>query len=371
MKVLQIGKFYYPIMGGVETVAFDIAEILNQKGIVCDILCTNINHKTVYDTINGYKVFRAGIFGDVFSTQLSLKYIILLRKIINNYDILHVHLPNPLANIAIMLANIHNKKIVIHWHSDIIKQKNILKFYRPFQSWLLNKADVIIGTTQDYIENSQDLSAYQGKCVAIPIGIDPDRLCSDNELIKQIRTKYANKKIILSLGRHVYYKGLQYLIEAAKFLDEEYVILIGGEGPLTSELAHSIIANNVQNKVVLLGKIDRYELGSYFAACDLFCLPSIMKSEAFGVVQIEAMSFGKPVIATKIDGSGTSWVNKHESSGINVDIMDPVQLADAIKKITGDKALYQQYSTSARQRFTEYFHREVMLNKIIDIYKSL
>ncbi|WP_324722709.1 glycosyltransferase [Lelliottia sp. JS-SCA-14] len=371
MKVLQLAKFYYPVMGGVETVAYDIAEILNEKGIVCDILCTNINGTTVYDNVNGYKVFRAGIIGDLFSTQISFKYIEILRDIIDEYDVLHVHLPNPLANLAIMCANVKRKKIVIHWHSDIIKQKNLLKIYRPMQSWLLKKADAIIGTSEQYIQNSKDLSEYQNKCIAVPIGIDPNRLNADANIIKIIKERYFGKKIILSLGRHVYYKGFKYLIESAQYLNDEYIILIGGEGPLTNELADSIVKNNFQTKVELLGKIDRDELGSYFSACDVFCLPSIMKSEAFGVVQIEAMSFAKPVIATNITGSGTSWVNKHDSSGLNVEIMDSQQIADAVKKITIDPLLYQRYSVDAKRRFDEYFHRDVMLAQIIDIYKSL
>ncbi|EQA6224859.1 glycosyltransferase [Enterobacter ludwigii] len=371
MKVLQIGKFYYPVMGGVETVAFDITEILNQKGIQCDVLCTNTNGKTVYDTINGYKVFRAGIMGGIFSTQISLKYMTILRDIISEYDILHVHLPNPLANIAIMLANTKGKKIVLHWHSDIIKQKNLLKLYHPFQTWLLKKADVIIGTTENYIINSNDLSKYRYKCIAVPIGIDPNRLIADDLIINSIKKKFPGKKIVLSLGRHVYYKGFKYLIESAQYLDDDYIILIGGEGPLMNDLKNLIAKSNVQDKVLLLGKVDHDELGSYFAACDLFCLPSIMKSEAFGVVQIEAMSFSKPVIATNIEGSGTGWVNKHDSSGINVDIMNPMQIANAIKKITSDASLYKQFSNAAKKRFDECFHREVMLDKIIAIYKSL
>ncbi|HAP0125501.1 TPA: glycosyltransferase, partial [Escherichia coli] len=117
MKVLQIGKFFYPVRGGVETVAYDIAELLNSKKIKCDVLCTNKNQTTTIELHNGYKVYRSGIIGSAFSTQISLQYIKTLKNIIDDYDILHVHLPNPLANIAIILANTKDKKIVLHWHS--------------------------------------------------------------------------------------------------------------------------------------------------------------------------------------------------------------------------------------------------------------
>lgn len=370
MKILQLGKFYYPVMGGVETVEYDMAEVLNMRGITCDVLCTNIENSTIYEKINGYNVFRASSFGEFFSTAISLSYIRILKEIINNYDVIHVHLPNPLANIALMLCNTNDKKIVVHWHSDIIKQKYLLKIYRPFQTWLLNRADVIIGTSIKYLNESKELVRYTEKCHPVPIGIDTLRLKSKPELLDKLRNQFPEKKIVFTLGRHVYYKGFEYLIDAAKYLNDEYIILIGGVGPLFYELKIKIDDNGLNDKVRLLGRIEEEDLGSYYELCDLFCLPSILKSEAFGVVQIEAMSFGKPVVATKINGSGTSWVNEDNISGINVDIMDAHGLAEAIKYITGDETRYHKFSSGAKKRFKLHFERNVMLDKIIDIYSS-
>ncbi|EHN92029.1 glycosyltransferase [Escherichia coli] len=371
MKVLQIGKFFYPVRGGVETVAYDIAELLNSKKIKCDVLCTNKNQTTTIELHNGYKVYRSGIIGSAFSTQISLQYIKTLKNIIDDYDILHVHLPNPLANIAIILANTKDKKIVLHWHSDIIKQKYLLKLYRPFQNWLLKKADAIIGTSQNYIDNSSDLLPFRYKCIPIPIGIDPHRLLAEHHKVKKIKEKFSGKKIILSLGRHVYYKGFNYLIEAAQYLSDDYVILIGGDGPLTSVMHDRIKTLNLTNRVFLIGSIPGNDLGSYFEACDVFCLPSIMKSEAFGIVQIEAMSFGKPIVATNIQGSGTSWVNENKVSGLNVDIKNPEQIASAIYNITCESVRYREYCNSSFERFNQFFHRNVMIDHIIKLYQTL
>ena len=181
------------------------------------------------------------------------------------------------------------------------------------------------------------------------IGIDKNKLNSDTFKVDSIRKTYKNKKIIFSLGRLVYYKGFEYLIDSAKYLSEDYIILIGGIGPLYKELDNKIKLLKLENKVKLLGRIEDNDLGNYYEACDIYCLSSIVKSEAFGIVQIEAMSFSKPVIATKIKGSGVDWVNKHKESGINVNPKNGEELANAIKKIISNHNLYKKYSQGAKK----------------------
>ncbi|MDP2562090.1 glycosyltransferase [Psychrobium sp. 1_MG-2023] len=371
MKVLQVGKFYHPVSGGVESVTFDITELLNQKDIVCDVLCTDDGNNTRTDIINGYKVFRAGACFHVQSTSLSIDYIKLLRQHILNYDILHVHLPNPLATIALLFAKLEGKKIVLHWHSDIIKQKKLLTLYKPFETWMLKRADAIIGTSPVYVDCSEALSPVRAKCVDIPIGIDDGLLEADLTKVQEIKHRYSEKKIIFSLGRLVYYKGFEYLISAAKELSDEYVIVIGGTGPLEAKLKQQIISLGLQERVYLTGRIENEDLGSYFEACSLFCLPSIMKSEAFGVVQLEAMSFSKPIIATNIEGSGTSWVNEQGTSGLNVRVKDPQALAQAIENVLGDDEQYEFFCRQARERFEQSFRRETMVDKIISLYGKI
>ena len=371
MKVLQVGKFYHPVSGGVESVTFDITEVLNKRNIQCDVLCTDDDNVTRTEKMNGYKVFRAGANFKAFSTSISFDYIRQLRKIVNDYDILHIHLPNPLANIAMLLAKLNGKKIVLHWHSDIIKQKKLLLIYKPFEFWMLKRADIIIGTTKIYIDESSTLAPFKDKCIDIPIGIQSNLLISNISFVADIKGKFHGKKIIFSLGRLVYYKGFEYLISAANELSDEYVIIIGGNGPLKSKLEKQIVSLGLQDRVFLVGRIEEENLGSYFDACDLFCLPSIMKSEAFGVVQLEAMHFAKPIVATNIDGSGTGWVNEHGITGLNVAVKCPLLLAHAIKSVLSDPIQYQEYSKSARARFEKLFKREVMVDRIIDVYKNL
>ena len=368
MKILQLGKFYPPHYGGIQEVMYNLTEGLNERGIKCDVLCSNMTNEYKEETINNYKVYRTASLGLAASTSISPQMIFKLREIISGYDIIHIHHPDPMANVALLLSNHKNKKTVLHWHSDIIRQKFLLKFYLPFQSRLLKTADRIIATTPKYIEGSVFLSKYKNKCGWVPIGIPENKFKVDEKEVEKIKEKYKNKKIIFSLGRLIYYKGFEYLINSAKFLDDEYVILIGGEGPLKERLQNIIIKNALEDKVVLAGEIPFEKLGNYYKACDVFCLPSIEKSEAFGIVQIEAMSFGKPIVATKIKGSGVDWVNKDGFSGVNVEPKDPKAIAEGIKRIFEN---YDFYSKNAKIRFENTFTRDKMIDKMIKVYEGL
>jgi rhamnosyl/mannosyltransferase len=371
MKILQLGKFYPPDTGGMETALYNITEELNQRGIQCDVLCANKEKKYRNDLLNGYKVIRTSSYGIVASTSISPQMIRELKKIITNYDILHIHHPNPTANLALFMANPKKQKVVIHWHSDIIKQELELRFYKPLLIWMLKKADVIIGTSQKYIDESLQLKDFKNKCVPIPIGIKKNDIGVDENKFEEIKVRFKNKKIIFSLGRFIYYKGFEYLIESAKYLPDNYVILLGGDGELKEKYEQIIRENGLSEKVFLVGKIDQKDLGSYYEACDLFCLPSIAKSEAFGLVMVEAMSFGKPIVATKIKGSGTDWVNHNEITGLNVEPKNPEQLANAFKTILENQEIYSKFSKNAFQRYLNEFTIETEIEKLIKVYRTI
>jgi len=375
MKILQFGKFYPPDVGGIETAIYNITEELNKKGIKCDVLCSNSKREYKKEIIDRgsykYIVYRTKSYGKIASTSITPQMIFKLKEIIDNYDIIHLHHPDPMANFALFLVNPKKQKIVIHWHSDIIRQKFALKFYRPLLNWMLKKADVIIGSSTKYIEESEQLKKFKNKCVPIPYGIKKENLKINEEKIKEIKKKFENKKIIFSLGRFIYYKGFEYLIESSKYLPDDYIIVIGGDGELRKKYEKLIMNNNLLNKVFLIGKIPQTHLGSYYKACDLFCLPSIEKSEAFGLVIVEAMSFGKPVVATNIKGSGVSWVNQNGVTGLNVEPKNPKALADAIRFICENPEIYIKMSKNALKRFEEEFTVEKEILKILKIYNKL
>jgi glycosyltransferase involved in cell wall biosynthesis len=370
LRVLQFGRYFPPHIGGTENVIYDLSEGLNKKGIVCDVLCCNDTNDYVEESESGYTVIRTQTILKIGSIAISPQQIFKLRSIWRKYDIIHVHHPAPMATLALWIVN-PACKIIVYWHSDIIRQKILLFFFKPFQNWLLKKASAIVATTPEYINGSEALLKYPLKTSFIPIGIGGMANASNSEPQLEIKKQYANKKIIFSLGRLVEYKGYEYLVEAAKYLSDDYVILIGGEGRLKGKLLQQIDSNGLANRVKLLGKLSQKELPQYFMLCDLFCLSSITKNEAFGLVLAEAMSVGKPIVATRIPGSGVHWVNQDSVTGLNVEIQNGKRLAEAIKTILENPDKKLAFQRGALDRYHMFFKKEMMVHAFSQLYYKI
>ena len=365
---MQLGKFY-PIRGGVEKVAYDLTVGLSELGVDCDMMCAADHGGSRTHTINGHAgIICCRTWLKAAATMIAPAMIFALRKICGQYDIIHVHHPDPMACLALFLSG-YKGRVILHWHSDIQKQRFLLKLYRPLQSWLLRRGDLIVGTTPVYLSESPFLQKVQDKTVCLPIGVEA--MHPDSRAVEAIRSRYGHRKIVFSLGRLVAYKGYCYLIAAAKYLKDDYVVLIGGTGALKDELQKEIDELDLRGKVELLGRVSDSDLPAYYGACDVFCLSSVQKTEAFGIVQIEAMSCGKPVIATNIPQSGVSWVNRHGASGLNVPPGNAPELAKAIETVTEDGTTYRKYSDGAARRYRDLFTKEDMIKKCLNIYDTV
>jgi glycosyltransferase involved in cell wall biosynthesis len=369
MKILQVGKFY-PIRGGVEKVMYDLMLGLSEAGVRCDMLCASTeDYPASTIELNDYaKLIIVPTKLKLAATMLAPSMIMALRKIAKQYDIIHIHHPDPMASLALFFSG-YKGKVVLHWHSDILKQKTLLKLYKPLQRWLIKRADSIVGTTPVYVQQSSFLSDMQHKVDYIPIGVQA--IVVDTKQATEIRQRYNDKKLIFSLGRLVEYKGYEYLIRAAQLLSTEYQIVIGGKGPLHDQLQQLILQLGVQDRVELIGFVSDEALPAYYGACDVFCLSSIWKTEAFAIVQIEAMSCAKPIISTDIPGSGVSWVNATGQSGAVVEIADPQALADAMRQMMEDKVYYETLSIGSLNRYQMHFTREKMVDKCLKVYDEL
>lgn len=376
MRILQLGKFY-PIRGGVEKVMWILTRGLSAHKVSCDMLCARLRGDKADPAdwpIEEGNDFCFNPHGTVYcvraltkkaATMISPAMIKWLKKHKAHYDIIHIHHPDPMAALALWMSG-YKGKVVLHWHSDILSQQFLLKLYGPLQNWLVKRADVIVGTTPAYIKASPYLQDVQDKCTYVPIGIQP--VVFNQEGVDSIKRRFPGKTILLSIGRLVPYKGFSVLIKAMKYLPEKYHLIIGGMGPLKEELEALIKHEGLGDRVTLEGYIPDSTLPDYYGACSIFVLSSIMKTEAFGIVQIEAMSCGKPVVATMIPGSGVSWVNQDGVSGRNVAIEDPKAMAAAIENIDGN---YDEYSHGAKTRFDAMFTEEEMIKSIIKIYETL
>jgi rhamnosyl/mannosyltransferase len=369
MKILHIGKYYPPYFGGIEKVNYDLVESLNEDGFSTDVLCFNNQNKTQVEN-KGYNIYRTATINAAYSSPLSFSIFKHLRKIHSNYDIIHLHVPNPMGAVALQSVSFKGK-IIVHWHSDIIKQKKLKKIYRPFQEKLLQRADKIIVTTPNYLEGSDDLKPYRNKCKVIPIGISKSDFKSNELFREQLKQQYKNKKVVFSIGRLIYYKGFEHLIDSIKKLPDNIVVLIGGTGILKENLQKQIKQNRVEDKVTLLGNVPFEKLGEYYNRADIYCLPSTERSEAFGVVLIEAMSFGCPIVSTNIKGSGVAWVNRNNETGIVVEPKNSDLLAEAITRIATSSELATKFSANSLKRYNAEFTKEKMTERTIELYKTL
>lgn len=369
MKVLQLGKFF-PIRGGVEKVMYDLMLGLSEREVFCDMLCASTeDHPPCEIQINSHaKLIIVPTQIKLAATMLAPAMINKLRSVASQYDIIHIHHPDPMAALALFFSG-YKGKVVLHWHSDILKQKNLLKVYKPLQSWLIRRANIIVGTTPVYVEQSPFLQKVKNKLDFIPIGVNP--IVADIDLVENILVKNKNKFVVFSLGRLVEYKGYEFLIKSAQFLDNNYKIIIGGKGPLQDSLQNLVNELKVQDRVELIGFVSDEEAYAYFKACNTFVLSSILKTEAFAIVQIEAMSCAKPIISTAIEGSGVSWVNENEVSGLVVPICDEKSIAEAIKCLKVDSDYYNQLAQNSFNRYESLFTRDFMINKCFLLYKNI
>jgi glycosyltransferase involved in cell wall biosynthesis len=371
MKVLQLSKFYPPVMGGIEAVAWELTEGLNRLGVATDVLCSSRHRRSVHEMAKtGYAVVRAGTLGMLLSTSIAPPMLPLLRRMAGEADVLHVHMPDPMAAAAVWAAR-PGCALVVHWHSDVIRQRLALRAYEPLQNWLLRRADAIIATSPPYAESSAALAPWREKVHVIPIGISDNRPVACSVKAEALRQRFGRRRIVFSLGRMTYYKGFDVLIDAASRLADDCVVLIGGDGELLPVYREQVAARGLSDKVHLLGHVTTGDLPSHIEACDVFCMPSTVRAEAYGVAMLEAMVMGRPIVATAIAGSGVPWVNVHGQTGLNVAVRDPAALADALHELLADAPLRQRMGSAARQRYEAEFRAELMTQRMLDLYRRL
>jgi glycosyltransferase involved in cell wall biosynthesis len=367
LKVLHIYKDYYPpIQGGIEkTINFLCTNF--KSSIDTEVLVTNREFKTKIEIVDGIKVYKIGDLGRFLSAPFSPLFPYWIGKI--KTDILHFHLPNPTAVISYLIRK-PKGKVVVTWHSDIIRQRKFLIVYRPFLYRFLKHVDTIIGTSKRYIETSPHLTKFIDKCTAIPLGIDQSHFESNQTIdreVREIKKKYGNR-IVLFVGLLRYYKGVQYLIESMKSVNGNLLII--GKGPMEANLTELTKNLKLDGKVFFLGEVDDHTKLAYLHACDVFCLPSIFRSEGFGLSQLEAFACGKPVVSTNLD-TGVPYVNQNEITGIIVEPCNSNLLAYAINRLLDNQDLREKYGAAAKIRVQTEFSHTRILKLTREVYEKL
>jgi rhamnosyl/mannosyltransferase len=368
MRILQLVKYYYPSKGGIETVVENIVNgIYSISKDVFFTIYTNSHFKSPKDIEichNNHLIFTKSV-NIFFKNQPIIFYFKELRNLILNHDVIHLHYPYPNIELSLifMLSIFKRKKLIITWHANIEKSRwsFLSSLYNFFIEFILQSTNTIVITSPSLLSNSKLLLKFKSKVVVVPLSIS-----SNFENLELIERKPSKPFNLLFVGRLRKYKGVDVLINSIKNLNVNLIIV--GEGAEFFSLTNLVKSLNLTDKVVFKKGLTDLELIDEYKNADLFVLPSINEAEAFGIVQLEAMSFGLPVINTKLN-SGVPFVSIDNLTGITVIPNNVEDLIMAIQKISSSLELYESFSKNAFLRSREFSNDKLSLS-YFNIYKS-
>lgn len=362
MKVLQVFKVYLPDgFAGVERVIYEIAEGTVPLGFDQRVLSLSRNPQPQGIPISRHHGYSARLELDVASTPMSLAAWGLYRKLAADADILHFHFPWPMADLLYLTGGIR-KPTIVTYHSDVVKQKLLLHAYRPLMHRFLDRADKIVATSPGYVDSSEVLQRYRAKTSVICLGIDERHPAADPRLLKEWRRRVGDR-FFLFIGQFRYYKGIDFLLAAAA--QTGLPVVLAGSGSMLEHVEKTRPPN-----VFLAGAVDDADKNALLELCSALVLPSHLRSEAFGVVLLEAARAGKPLISCEI-GTGTTYVNRDGVTGLAVPPADVAALSKAMQTLADDPERASAMGRAARQRFEELFTAKVMCRQYADLYHEV
>lgn len=366
VRVLHVGKFYPPARGGMEKVLQVLAE--GELGAVENhVLVANEGPRTVHESVNGVRVTRVASLKKVGAVAICPTFPYWMRAL--DTDVMVVHEPNPVAIVAHAL--VRPKSRLIFWvHAEVVRPAWRYKlFYRPFLRRMLRLADRIVVASPQVAQYASELQPFRDKCVVIPYAMNPDQHAPTPAHAERIAALRANPRpLVLFVGRLVAYKGVDVLLRAIVGVDARLAVV--GDGPLRGELESLAHTLGIAERTTFVGNADATELTALYNACDVFVLPSVTRAEAFGMVQLEAMSCGKSVVSTNLP-SGVPWVNQHDVTGLVVEPGDVQQLATAIGRLLADATLRDRLGAQGRARVEQEFSIRRLVDQTTGLYRAV
>jgi glycosyltransferase involved in cell wall biosynthesis len=362
-SVTHVGKFYPPHMGGIETHLQTLSNEL-RRSMRLNVIVASETRGHRQETVDGIVVTRLANLATIKSMPICPHLAAALRSV--RSDIVHLHLPNPAAVIAYLMSG-RRGPLVLTWHSDIVRQKLLSQVLTPLHRWFVRKATECIATSPDYIESSPVLAVSRAHCRVIPYGIPMERFAEPHNAAGELRRRHG-PRIVLAVGRLIYYKGFEYLMRAMAHINGKLILI--GDGPLRARLERNAYEAGARERVFFAGEIDNSKLAPYYHAADLFVLPSVERTEAFGIVQLEAMACGKPVVNTRL-ATGVPFVSVDGLTGITVPPRDPLSLAQAITRLLDDAELRAGYGAAALHRVRSEFTAERMGERTLALYRDI
>ena len=374
MRITMLNKYYPPHLGGIEFHMRDLAEALAARDDTqVRAIVSNDEDSRAEETMNGVEVVRLPRWREYSSTPIVPTMTSAIRAEAAGDpapDLFHLHFPYPWGEVSWLRAKT-DTPTVLTYHSDIVRQKGALELYKPFLRRALDRVDLVIASSPNMVEHSPYLSAVSHKCRVVPFGIDVDAFAETPALAKraaELRKPHGERPIILFVGRLIYYKGADVLVRAMASVPEADLVIIGS-GPLESELREIAVANQMADRVTFLGGQPFDELVAWYHAADVFALPSTARSEAFGLVQLEAHATGTPVVSTTLT-TGVPFANQDGETGLTVPPGDVEALAEALRTLVTDVELRTDLGHRALERVRTGFTIERMVDDTLAVYRE-
>jgi len=330
--------------------------------------------------VAGVPVWRAPTWGQILYAPVSPLFPFWLNRALREFkpDILHLHLPNTSAFWALRESRARRLPWVLHWHADVVASVHDRRLalayplYRPLEQRLLRHAHTIITTSPPYRDSSLPLAPWRDKCRVVPLGLDTSRLAPPDPAVRRaaVALWVSGGVRLLAVGRLTYYKGHEILIRALSEVPDAQLILIG-EGPHKGRLDKLIQALGLGDRAHLLGHLPGPVLQGLLASCDCVCLPSIERTEAFGLVLLEAMHHGKPVISSDVPGAGMGWVVKNRKTGLLAPPGDVAAWVVALRELVSESQLRQMFGLAGKERLNEQFAIGPIADQLIALYQEI
>lgn len=365
MKILHFYKtFAADQHGGVEMFIRHLTHATSRQG--CENMVLSLS-KEASPSIQGadYTLVQAKEDFNLASTGFSLSSFRLFAEMARSADVIHYHFPWPFMDLVHFATRV-KKPTVVTYHSDIVRQR-VLKFlYSPLQKIFLNSMDAIVATSPNYLESSPVLAKYREKASSIPIGLEQE-MYPVPEVDEVVKLRARHGRFFLFVGVLRYYKGLEFLLTAME--GKNWPLLIVGAGPLEQELIQMAAQKKLQN-VQFIGQVTEQQKVNLLEACYAVVFPSHLRSEAFGISLLEAAMFGKPMVCSEI-GTGTSYINQHNISGLVVPPADALAMRIAMEQLWESPTLAARYGAAARERYLQVFTSHAMGQAYMQLYADL
>jgi len=376
MEILHLGKYFPPEPGGMEAVVKSFAEA-TAGGLDNYCLVASKVGPTRVERSGGTTIHYLEERGTILLTPIlpSLPWVLHRLRKRGRFPVILLHYPNPMAVAALVLSLLFRRKseqIVLWHHADVLFEerwkKVLYALFRPVEEFLFRRTDAFVAATPHHVSCSDTFRRFADRTAIIPYAIpdawfevsDTDRSSAE----KARKTMRGN--FLLFVGRLVPYKGLETLLRAADRIPCGIAVI--GTGPLDGILRKEIAARGLEEKVSLLGRVD--DLRPYYLGCEFFVLPSVNMLEGFGIVQIEAMAVGKPVVSSDLP-SGVTYVNVHGETGLTFHVGDDAGLAKACNLLLFDTALRERLGSNARKRTFGKFSYTAMRNAAVPFFRVL